>query len=110
MNYALHITVAAEQDLAAAVDHIEFVLMNPTAADDLLNEAEVKINALASFPNKFALVDDSMLASWGIRFTQVKNYLAFYVVSEEYHQIAVIRFLYEKSNWISVLKRGFSLV
>lgn len=110
MNYALHITAAAEQDMADAVNHIEFVLMNPTAADDLLAEAELKINALALFPNKFALVDDPMLASWGIRFTQVKNYLAFYVVSEEYHQIVVIRFLYEKSNWASVLKRGFLLV
>ena len=44
----------------------------------------------------------------GIRFVQIKNYLAFYVVKES--QVTVIRFLYAKSDWISILKSGFPLV
>ena len=46
MNYSIYITAAAEQDMANASDYIEFVLKNPKAADDLLDEAEEKINAL----------------------------------------------------------------
>jgi len=80
MNYYLHITAAAERDMALAADHIEFVLKNPQAADHLLDEAERQINALAQFPGKFPLVEDKLLASWGIRFTKVNNFLAFYVV------------------------------
>lgn len=109
MTYSIHITVAAERDIANASDHIEFVLKDPKAADDLLDEAELKINALSSFPYKFSFVDDSLLASWGVRFIQVKNYLAFYVVSEENKKVTIVRFLYEKSNWTFLLKRGFSL-
>ena len=105
MTYSIHITAAAERDMANASDHIEFVLKNPKAADDLLDEAELKINALASFPGKFPLVDDPLLALWGIRFTQVKNYLAFYVVSEEEKKVTIVRFLYGKSNWRLILKR-----
>lgn len=110
MNYHLHITTAAERDMLLAADHIEFVLKNPQAADNLLDEAERQINALATFPKKFPLVDDKLLASWGIRFTRVNNYLAFYVISEEEQQVNIVRFLYTKSSWSSTLKLGFPLV
>lgn len=109
MRYAIHITATAERDMASASDYIEFVLKNPKAADDLLAEAELKLNALSDFPNQFPLADDPLLASWGIHFTQVKNYLAFYVISEKDHKVTVVRFLYEKSNWTVLLKNGFSL-
>lgn len=110
MTYTIHITAAAERDMVNASDHIEFVLKNPKAADDLLDEAELKINALSSFPDRFPLVDDPLLSSWGIRFTQIKNYLAFYVISEESQKVIVVRFLYKKSNWGFILKGGFSLI
>ena len=108
MTYSIHITAAAERDMANASDHIEIVLKNPKAADELLNEAELKIIALSSFPDKFPLVDDPLLSSWGIRFTRVKNYLAFYVISKEEQKVTVVRFFYGKSNWKLILKRGFS--
>ena len=40
MKYDIHITNAAEKDLSSVADYIEFVLLNPMAADDLLEEAE----------------------------------------------------------------------
>lgn len=110
MSYRLHITSTAERDLTQAADYIEFVLKNPSAADALLVEADCKINALLPFPKEHPLVDDKLLAFWGIRFVQVKNYLAFYVVSEMEKPITVVRFLYVKSNWLSILKSGFSLI
>lgn len=110
MTYSIHITAAAERDMASASDHIEFVLKNPKAADDLLDEAELKINSLSTFPGRFSLAEDPLLASWGIRFVQIKNHLAFYVVSQEDRRVTVVRFLYGKSNWISILKQGFSLM
>ena len=108
MNYDIRITRAAEKDLNSAVDYIEFVLLNPQAADALLDEAESKIGELSVFPEKFGLVDDPVLKDWGIRFTLVKNYIAFYVVSEENRTVYIVRFLYGKRNWISILKQGFS--
>lgn len=107
MSYHLHITSVAERDISQAADYIEFVLKNPKAADDLLEETDQKINALLPFPQEHPIVEDKLLAAWGIRFTQIKNYLAFYVVEE--NQVTVIRFLYAKSDWISILKVGFPL-
>ena len=109
MSYDIHITRAAERDLNSAVDYIEFVLLNPQAADALLDEAEKKIDELSTFPEKFALIDDPVLKAWGIRFTLVKNYIAFYVISEENRTIYIVRFLYGKRDWITILKQGFSL-
>ena len=109
MSYDIHITRAAERDLNRAADYIEFVLLNPQAADDLLDEAESQIGELSSFPEKFAVVDDPVLKSWGIRFTLVKNYMAFYTVSEEEKRVYIVRFLYRKRDWVTILKQGFSL-
>ena len=109
MNYSIHITRAAEKDLNSAVDYIEFVLLNPEAADDLLDEAETRISGLSSFPQKFALVDDPVLKAWGIRFTVIRNFLAFYLISEEKHTVYIVRFLSGKRDWLTILKQGFSL-
>ena len=110
MTYDLYITAAAERDLLRASDHIEFVLKNPKAADDLLDEAEARISSLADFPEKFKLVDDPVLSSWGIHFVIVNGYLSFYVISEETHRVIVVRFLFQKSNWTTILGHGFSLL
>lgn len=110
MSYNIHITSAAERDIIHAADHIEYVLKNPKAASDLIDEAETQIGSLSAFPEKFGLVDDSVLASWGIRFVIVKGYLAFYTISKQDNMVIIIRFLFQKSNWNAILRQGFSLI
>ena len=110
MNYTLHITLTAERDLNHAADYIEFSLKNPQAAEHLLDKAEEQISSLSQFPQKHPFVEDKILTSWGVRFIQVNNYLAFYIISEKTQQVTIIRFLYAKSDWISILKLGFPLV
>lgn len=107
MSYNLHITSLAERDLNSAADYIEFVLKDPQAADHLLDAAEKQINELAQFPRRSPLVDDKLLASWGLRITQVNNYLAFYTICEEKNLVTIVRFLYSKRDWVSILKCGF---
>lgn len=110
MSYQLHITSTAEHDIMRAVDYIEFVLKNPQAADNLLDAVTKQIGTLSDFPQKFRLVDDPVLTSWEIRFAIINNYLAFYTINEEKKTVTVVRFLYKKSNWCSILRQGFSLV
>ena len=52
MTYQVRITKTAERDLISAADHIEFVLKNPKAADDLLDEADAQINSLDEYPKR----------------------------------------------------------
>lgn len=108
-NYKIHITSTAEHDIMRAVDYIEFTLKNPDAADKLLDTATEHINSLSDFPQKFQLVEDPILASWGIRFVIINNYLAFYTIDERKQIVTIVRFLYQKSNCNSILRQGFSL-
>ncbi len=108
MNYYVHITQRAEKDLNRALDYIEFSLKNPQAADSLLDETETALSSLDHMPERYALADDKILAAWGIRYIQVKKYLAFYVIAKETRTVHIIRFLYGKSDWRSILRHGFT--
>ena len=110
MSYSIHITATAEHDILRAADYIEFNLKNPAAADYLLDAATEQINSLSDMPEKYRLVDDPVLASWKICFIIVNNYLAFYTIDKEKQTVIVVRFLYQKSNWNSILRQGFSLI
>lgn len=110
MSYQILITSTAEHDIMQAVDYIEFALKNPDAADNLLNTTTKQINSLADLPQRFRLVDDPILANWGIRFLVIHNYLAFYTINEKEQAVIVVRFLYQKSNWSSILRQGFPLI
>lgn len=103
MNYSLNITKHAERDIQAAADYIEFNLYDQKASDDLLDEVEASITELCNYPLKYQLAEDAVLRNWGIRYFSVKNYLVFYVV--EKNMIYVVRFLYQKRDWISILQR-----
>lgn len=109
MTYQIRITNTAERDLLSAADHIEFVLKNPKAADELLDEAQAQINSLHEFPERCKVVDDPVLNSWGIRYIIIKNYLAFFIIDETKKEVNVIRFLFQKSNWKSILRQGITL-
>ena len=83
MTYSVHITTAAERDVANATDYIDQVLKNPKAADELLEAFLQQVNDLAVFPARYP-IDDAR------------------------EMIYVIRFLYGKSNWASILKNSIA--
>ena len=109
MKRELHITRAAENDLNEALDYIEYVLLNPQAAAHLLNAVGEILPTLSENAERHALVDDPVLKAWGIRFVQIKNYLAFYTIAEDEGKVYIVRFLYGKRNWIGILKTGFAI-
>ena len=107
MNYNIHITDEADHDMNQAVDYIEFSLQNPVAADALMDAVDLAVSSLAHMPGRYRLVDDIVLASWGIRFIRVKNYLAFYTVSPKTAMVHIVRFLYAKSDWAFILRNSY---
>lgn len=109
MRFDVHINQLAEQDLLNASDYIEYTLMNPDAADALLDAFEEEANDIGLYPKKYPLVQDSILASWGIRFTLVKNYILFYTVDEETSTVHIVRFLNARSNWMVTLRSGYTV-
>lgn len=110
MRYRVYIARAAKRDVLDAADYIEFSLKNARAADCLVETAWHEMNSLGDSPEKFQVVDDLLLASWGIRYCIVNNYLAFYIVDHARQMVIVVRFLYQRSNWAAILRQGISLV
>lgn len=106
MSYQVLVSAVAERDIIAAADYIEFALKNPAAANRLLKKVETRISSLSELPCRTRLLDDPVLASWGVRCVTVDNYLAFYVVSEPDRTVTVLRFLYQKSDWVQILRLG----
>ena len=104
MNYDIHITRKAELDLNEAADYIEFTLLNPKAADDLLDKVDEEISKLSYMPEKHKVVEDPILSAWGIRFIVIANYIALYVIDSEAGIVHIVRFLYSRRNWVSILR------
>lgn len=105
--YQINITEAAHADLQNAALYTAVTLNNKTAANRLLDLTNEKISFLSHSPYINALVKDSFLASNGIRIQIINNYLAFYIIREKSQSISVIRFLYSRRDWISILKNDF---
>ncbi|MBO4888404.1 MAG: type II toxin-antitoxin system RelE/ParE family toxin [Firmicutes bacterium] len=108
-KYTIHYSETAAKDLNETADYIDHVLLNPKATDALLDALDEQLNHLENYPQGHSIVDDPFLLTHGIRFVVVNNYLAFYTIDEEKKIVHIIRFLYEKRDWIKVLKQGFSL-
>lgn len=106
MSYQVLVSAVAERDIVAVADYIEFALKNPAAANRLLEKVEIQISSLSELPCRTRLLDDPVLASWGVRCVTVDNYLAFYTVNESDRTVTILRFLYRKSNWAQILRLG----
>ena len=108
MSYAVNITHSASRDIEEAADYIEYSLKNPDAADKLLKAIEEKLETLTNYPKKYALVSDELLSARGVRFLQIGNYMAFYVIDEADRAVYVIRFLYNRRDWKHLLVSDYT--
>ncbi len=104
MTYGIHITNKGEHDIIEAADYTEFTLLNPAAADSLLDAIEEEAGKLIFMPEKHQIIDDPVLKKWEIRMIPVKKYLAFYVIDENSHTVHIVRFLYGRRNWQKILR------
>ena len=103
----MHISTAAERDIEEAADYIEYVLKNPQAADALLDAIDEVLPSLQENPQRISIVSEPVLRTWEIRFIRIKNYLVFFRVDDENASVVIVRFLYAKRNWWTILKNSF---
>jgi len=102
--YNIIITEPAEQDIRKAVEYIDTELQNRAAAENLLDDLEKAIFSLADMPMRYPLVADKVLASQGIRFFPVNNYLVFYAVRKTEKTVVIERVIYKRRDWAAILK------
>jgi plasmid stabilization system protein ParE len=91
-----------KEDVKSSVIYINNTLQAPVAAQRLKTEIKKAYKILKDTPFIYPVVPNDYLASYGFRFTMVKNYMMFYIVEE--NQINIVRFLYGRRDWINILK------
>lgn len=106
--YQIHITDAATTDIKEALTYIKDRLQNPVAASNLADEISEQLSLLKEYPYVGHQLRDSFLMETGIRCLLIKNYRAFYIVSEEVDKktVTIIRFLYARREYESILLQG----
>ena len=102
----LIISNSAKQDIQDALSYIKYTLCNPKAATNLADLITEKFELLLEQPQIGSLVSDSFLCECGIRSLLIKNYRAFYTISETENSttINIIRLLYAKRDFEIILK------
>ena len=103
MSYKVLDSQKAQTDIISTYRYISVTLQNQKAADDLLVKITDTVTSLSTYPERFSLVSDPVLGSRGIRIVTINNYTLFYVVNKKEKRIYVVRFLYSKRNWASIL-------
>jgi addiction module RelE/StbE family toxin len=102
--YRLRFSKLFKRDIDSSYNYIKNKLEAPMAADNLIKEIMEKLNKIKENPNIRPLVQDKYLASLGYRLINVKNFVIFYIIGNDNRHIKIIRFLYNKRNWINLLK------
>ena len=104
--YSLNFSKIIYKDIDSSYKYIAETLEAPKAAENLVEEIIQKLNYIKGTPFSRPLVQDTYLASLGVRSIKVKNYVLYYNVNEKDKSINVIRFFYNKRNWIKLLKEN----
>ena len=105
--YKLLFSKIINDDIDSCYNYIKDTLEAPIAAENLMKELNDKLDYIKEKPYSRPLVHDEFLASLGIRSIRVKNYLIFYNIEEndeDNKYVNVISFMYNKRDWINILK------
>ena len=102
-KYKVIIEVPAEFDLREAMRYITKTLKEPATASRIYRSIKDKILRLDQMPLRFPLVRDKALAARGLHWMPAENYSVFYVVDENESTVNVLRILYSRREWQTLL-------
>jgi plasmid stabilization system protein ParE len=99
-DYSVEILPLARDDIAEIYHYI--AMDNPEAALKTTDNIMDKIEGLAIFPKRCALVRDEALAEQGYRMLIIGNYLAFFKIFQ--NNVLVYRVIHGKRDYSYLLK------
>jgi toxin ParE1/3/4 len=102
-KYTVEVTDSAQSDIKEIVSYLSLELKNPLSAKRILSKFRENILSLEEMPKRQNLVKDEVLSNRGIRKLLVDNYFIFYIVDDSKHKVTVIRTLYARRDWESLV-------
>ena len=98
-KFSIEYLPIAENDIEDIVNYIS--TDNPSVGGKIMDEFDVTISKLSSFPKMGSLPKDERLQRLGYRVLVIGNYLVFYTIKEE--KIVEIRSIFHGSRKYSFL-------
>jgi len=102
-NYQIKFTPIAREDLEEIYRYISEKLDAEGAALNLMEKIERGIMRLKDYPFSCNYVEDEFLKRKGYRKLIIENYIVFYLVDEVSERVNVMRVLYGRQNYQSIL-------
>jgi plasmid stabilization system protein ParE len=103
--FTLTFSSRINNDIVSSIGYIKNTLQAPMAAENHVKELKKVYEKLKENPYGRPLVQDKYLASQGIRFIKVKNYILVYYIDEENKEVFLYRFMYVRRDWINILTK-----
>ena len=101
--YDVILETTASLDLYGILDYIKDVLKEPESAERVYWSIKNQVLSLGEMPYRFSLVKEEPFASMGVRLMPVENYNAFYIIDEQKSEVHILRVLYNRREWQSIL-------
>lgn len=102
-RYKVELTEPAEQDFRGVYRYIATELSALETAFATMKALETAMRSLQELPKRNPLVRDERLAALGYRRMIAKNYSIFYRVEEKKGVVYIVRILYNRCDWQSIL-------
>ena len=102
-NYRIKFTPIASEDLEEIYRYISKELHAEGAAVNLLEKIEQSVMRLKDYPFSCNYVEDEFLKQKGYRKLIINNYIVFYLIDEEKEQVNIMRILYGRQKYQSLL-------
>ena len=103
MTYEVSMASPAERDLIKISDYIAIELGEPAVARKLVARIKKAVLSLDEMPYRHAEIDSELIGVAGIRHLIEANYIVFYHIREDKKSVRVLRVLYGKRNWQTIL-------
>jgi plasmid stabilization system protein ParE len=101
--YGLIFSKLFDGDIDSTYQYIKENLEAPMAAENLMKEVKQKLEYLKENPTVRPIIKDELIEALNLRAIKVKNYVIYYRVNEAKQKIQLVRFLYNKRDWINIL-------
>ncbi len=102
-SYSLKLTPKASENLNEIYSYIAAELHAERAAMNLMKKMETSVMRLKDFPFSCNYVNDEFLRVKGYCKLMIDNYIVFYLVDEEQRQVVVMRVLYGRRKYETIL-------
>jgi len=103
--YSVDVTTQAEAQMEELLHYITWELKSVDAALHLLSDLEDAISSLSQFPQRIALTEEEPWCSYGIRKMSVGNFLIYFWIDKEHHNVQITSVIYARRERVRQLTK-----